>query len=142
MRDNSQPNSTKVKGYGAGVLSSFGELEYSIKNSHFPLLQDRERLGARNTALPVSGGTPDIPNLLPWDPKVACVTDYPICSYQPNYFVAESMTDAKLKMRSFCESLPKPFYARYNSLTQSIWVDRALKVDELKHAEKINYTFE
>jgi hypothetical protein len=33
-------------------------------------------------------------------------------------------------MRTFCERLNKPFYARYNALTKSIWVDRAVVTDE------------
>lgn len=136
MRDQSSPEG-RVKAYGAGVLSSFGELEFSCKGTSFFPQQAQGK-----QALLVSAGVPPTPQLLPWDPKVACVTDYPICTYQPNYFVAESMNDAKEKMRLFCESLPKPFYARYNSLTQSIWVDRAVKIDELKQAEKITYSFE
>jgi hypothetical protein len=73
--------------------------------------------------------------------QVAAITDYPICEYQPTYFVAESLADAKLKMRAFCESLPRPFYARYNPLTQSIWVDRAVRGNKIQNAEKVNYDF-
>ena len=137
MRDHKSGNSSKkVKAYGAGILSSFGELEYSCKNTQF------DPNTAPKQPLPNAGPLPETPRLLSWDPKIACTTDYPICTYQPNYFVAESMQDAKLKMRAFCASLPKPFYARYNSLTQSIWVDRAVKVDDLKQAEKITYSFD
>eukprot|EP01039_Chlorochromonas_danica_P004872 gene4872-5340_t len=117
LRDSSAPISadgsfTAVKAYGAGLLSSFGELEYSCANT-------------LNTAKDVRK-----PKLLPWDPKVAGSTAYPITDYQPTYFVAESLADAKLKMRKFTENLPKPFYARYNPLTDAIWVDRAVRVDE------------
>jgi phenylalanine-4-hydroxylase len=103
-----------VKAYGAGLLSSFGELEYSC-----------------NTSADPAPGTERTPKLLKWDPRVAAVTEYPICSYQPVYFVAENLSDAKMQMRLFCERLQKPFHARYNSLTSSIWVDRAVKVEEV-----------
>lgn len=105
LRDKKDPS--KVKAYGAGLLSSFGELEYSC------------------TGKDSSDKSPPPPKLHPWEPKVAAVTEYPITTYQPNYFVAESFADAKAKMRTFCESLARPFYARYNPLTESIWVDRA-----------------
>eukprot|EP01033_Poteriospumella_lacustris_P006935 gene6935-4999_t len=105
LRDKKDPS--KVKAYGAGLLSSFGELEYSC------------------TGKDSSDKSPPPPKLHPWEPRVAAVTEYPITTYQPNYFVAESFADAKAKMRTFCESLARPFYARYNPLTESIWVDRA-----------------
>jgi phenylalanine-4-hydroxylase len=109
-----------VKGYGAGLLSSFGELEYSCAKSVFPI-------PANDPNTP----QPDKPRLLPWDPKVAGNLEYPITCYQPTYFVAKSLADAKSQMRDFCERcLPKPFHAKYNSLTDTIWVDRAIKVDE------------
>ena len=57
----------------------------------------------------------------------ACEQTFPITDYQPIYFVAESLQDAKLRMREFCRELPRPFYARYNATTQRIWVDRAVQ---------------
>ena len=99
----------EVKAYGAGLLSSFGELEYACKDY---------------TKAPPTTARP---TLVPWDPSVASATPYPITVYQPTYFVAKSLADAKFKMRTFCESLPRPFYARYNALTDTIWVDRAVR---------------
>ena len=66
------------------------------------------------------------PEYRPWDPRVAGVTPFPITQYQGTYFVAESLGDAKMKMREYCEELKRPFYARYNQLTDTIWVDRAV----------------
>ena len=70
-----------VKAYGAGLLSSFGELEYSCA-PHRP-----------------AGGSDEFPEYLPWEPEKAAITEYPITTYQPKYFVAESLTDAKDKVK-------------------------------------------
>jgi phenylalanine-4-hydroxylase len=100
------------KAYGAGLLSSFGELEYSCS-------PDRP-----------AGGTEDRPELRPWNPVEASMTEFPITTYQPTYFVAENLQDAKVKMRQYCENIKKPFHARYNPLTSTIWVDRAVKFSQ------------
>jgi phenylalanine-4-hydroxylase len=39
------------------------------------------------------------PTHVPFDPAKAAVQPYPITSYQPLYFVAESFADAKDKVR-------------------------------------------
>mmetsp|Transcript_1600 Transcript_1600/g.1375 ORF Transcript_1600/g.1375 Transcript_1600/m.1375 type:complete len:473 (-) Transcript_1600:607-2025(-) len=97
----------EIKAYGAGLLSSFGELEYAC-SKHRP-----------------GGGRDDFPQIKDWDPYRASSQTYPITDYQPVYFCADSLDDAKIKMRDFCEfGLKRPFHARYHSLTQSIWVDR------------------
>lgn len=90
----------RLKAYGSGLLSSFGELEYACASGE--------------------------PELRPWDPGEAALQPHPITDYQPLYFVAESLQDARQRMREYCRSLPRPFYARYNPTTQRIWVDRAL----------------
>lgn len=84
-----------VRAYGAGLLSSFGELEYSLS---------------------------DKPKLLPFDPAVAAVTEYPITTYQPTYFVTESFEDAKKKISEYAKTLNRPFSVRYNPYTQNIEV--------------------
>ena len=92
----------KRKAYGAGLLSSFGELEHACRD--------------------------DSPaTFSPWAPDHAAETDYPITEYQPRYFVAESLQDAKARMRAFCEALPRPFHARYNAAAETIWVDRVVR---------------
>lgn len=93
-------NGTK-KAYGAGLLSSFGELEHACDS--------------------------DEPEILPWDPNVAAKTAFPITTYQPKYFLAESLQDAKQKMRQYCEDLPRPFFALYNPQTKSVHIDRPVK---------------
>lgn len=105
----------RLKAYGAGLLSSFGELSYACQVNQEP--NDPK------------------PQYRPWDPEEASVTTYPICNYQPTYFVAESMHDAKLKLREFCEKLQKPFHARYNALTSTVWVDRAVRTRFYKESK-------
>ncbi|KAJ3115714.1 hypothetical protein HK098_006876 [Nowakowskiella sp. JEL0407] len=99
----------KLKAYGAGLLSSFGELEYCLT---------------------------DKAKYLPFDPEVAAVHPFPITSYQPVYFVAESFKDMKEKVRDFSSSLKRPFGTRYNALTESIEV-LDTKDSILKYAKSI-----
>lgn len=131
-----EPNSAKpfssllpgvgIKAYGAGLLSSFGELEWACKP---------RKPGEKSEPMKDAPKGLDAPFLQPWKPEVAAETGFPITTYQPTYFVASSLQDAKERMRHFCEKLSKPFYARYNTLTDSIWVDRAVKCSSkvLKH---------
>jgi phenylalanine-4-hydroxylase len=93
----------ELKAYGAGLLSSFGELEHALSG-------DESAVALRD-----------------WDPLAAAEQTFPITEYQPVYFVADSLQDAKDRMREFCKQLPRPFYARYNATTQRIWVDRAVR---------------
>ncbi|KCV71716.1 phenylalanine-4-hydroxylase [Fonticula alba] len=83
----------EIRAYGAGLLSSFGELEHSVKafDSHRP-----------------------------FDPAVAARTKYPITEYQPIYFVTDSFADAKERIRRFAAESSRPFSVRYNPLTQSV----------------------
>ena len=61
----------ELKAYGAGLLSSFGELEYCLS---------------------------DKPEIREFDPTKTGVTEYPITQYQPVYYVTESFEDAQRKM--------------------------------------------
>jgi len=83
-----------LKAYGAGLLSSYGELEYSLS---------------------------DAPTRLPFDPLQCSLTKYPITEYQPTYFVADSFDSAKDKVRQFAdEHLSRPYAVRHNPLTDAI----------------------
>ncbi|XP_056280851.1 phenylalanine-4-hydroxylase isoform X1 [Pseudoliparis swirei] len=86
---------SEIKAYGAGLLSSFGELQYCLS---------------------------DKPQILPFDPAKTSLQKYPITEYQPVYFVAESFEDAKDRVRKFASTIPRPFTVRYNAYTQSIEV--------------------
>jgi phenylalanine-4-hydroxylase len=67
------------------------------------------------------------PRILPWDPEVAAKQEFPITTYQPVYFLAESLQDAKQRMRSYCEDLPRPFFALHNAQTDTIHIDRPVR---------------
>lgn len=74
------------------------------------------------------------PALASFDPLMTSVTKYPITSYQPKYFVAESFADAKNKLtyafsqfaslvrvcRNWASTIPRPFQVRFNPYTQRI----------------------
>lgn len=62
----------ELKAFGAGLLSSYGELKYALE-----------------------AGKAEI---RPFDPPKTAIQKYPITEYQPVYFVAESFEDAKEKM--------------------------------------------
>lgn len=83
----------ELKAYGAGLLSSFGELEYCLT---------------------------DKPEIRPFDPAKTALQKYPITSYQPVYFVSESFEDAKEKMIAYAKTIPRPFSVRYNPYTLNV----------------------
>ncbi|CAG8644629.1 12463_t:CDS:10 [Funneliformis caledonium] len=83
----------EIRAYGAGLLSSFGELEYALT---------------------------DKPEKLSFDPSKTSVQKYIVTEYQPIYFVAESFKDAQTKVREFAKTLNRPFSVRYNPYTESI----------------------
>jgi len=81
------------KAYGAGLLSSFGELEYCLT---------------------------DKPVFKPFDPEITGKTEYPITQYQPTYFVTESFQKMKEQMRMFSQTMGRRFDLRYNEFTRRI----------------------
>jgi len=83
----------QLKAYGAGLLSSFGELEWCLSGK---------------------------PELLNFDPVKTGVQKYPITEHQPIYFVTESFESAKQKMIDFAATIPRPFGVRYDPYTQTI----------------------
>jgi phenylalanine-4-hydroxylase len=83
----------ELKAYGAGLLSSFGELQYCLS---------------------------DKPEVRPFDPPKTGIQKYPITQYQPVYYVAESFQSAQEKMRAFASTIPRKFGVRYNPYTQSV----------------------
>lgn len=85
----------QVKAYGAGLLSSFGELQYCLTEK---------------------------PETRPFEPVKTAEQKYPITEFQPVYFIAESFESAKQKMREFAATIPRPFTVNYNAYTRSVEV--------------------
>lgn len=83
----------QLKAYGAGLLSSFGELEWCLSGK---------------------------PELRAFDPEKTGSQKYPITEHQPVYFVTESFEDAKQKMIDYASTIPRPFGVRYDPYTQAI----------------------
>ena len=77
---------------------------------------------------------------MPFDPFRVSIQPYPITSYQPTYFLAESFRSAKEKLRyrfsclhphaqslfvsssQYAMTIPRPFSVHYNPYTQTIEV--------------------
>lgn len=86
----------QVKAYGAGLLSSYGELLHAIS---------------------------DKPEHRPFEPALTAVQSYQDQEYQPIYYVAESFEDAKDKFRRWVATgMSRPFEVRYNPHTQRVEV--------------------
>jgi len=99
-----------LKAYGAGLLSSFGELEYCLSSK---------------------------PETRPFDPFDTSQRKYPITEYQPLYYVAESFQNAQERMRNFADSLSRGFGMCYNPYAQSVEIlDTREKLVNLAHSIK------
>ncbi|XP_065319215.1 tyrosine 3-monooxygenase-like isoform X2 [Gordionus sp. m RMFG-2023] len=83
----------QIKAYGAGLMSSFGELEHSLSNK---------------------------PKLLPFEPEKTAIQPYQDETYQDVYFVTESFKDAKDQLLKYTTKLQRPFEIAYNPFTQCI----------------------
>ncbi|XP_056137509.1 tyrosine 3-monooxygenase isoform X2 [Lampris incognitus] len=106
--------SGEVKAYGAGLLSSYGELVHSLS---------------------------DEPERRDFEPDAAAIQPYQDQTYQPVYFVSDSFSDAKEKLRAYVAGIKRPFSVRYDPYTCGVEVlDNPLKIrgglecvkDELK----------
>ncbi|XP_035664358.1 tyrosine 3-monooxygenase-like [Branchiostoma floridae] len=99
----------KLKAYGAGLLSSYGELEYALS------------------------GKPEIKN---FEPEVTAVEPYDDVNYQDVYFVSDTFDKAKEQLRSYASRIQRPFEVTYDPYTQSVEVlDSREKIQRL--SEKI-----
>eukprot|EP01043_Picozoa_sp_COSAG02_P013776 COSAG02_NODE_557_length_20379_cov_6.688215_8_plen_143_part_00 len=68
------------------------------------------------------------PEVRTWDPLEACKQPYPITTFQPVYYAAESFADARERMIDFTATINRPFDVRYNAHSQRIEFDRNVQV--------------
>ncbi|XP_008576867.1 PREDICTED: tyrosine 3-monooxygenase isoform X5 [Galeopterus variegatus] len=83
----------EVKAYGAGLLSSYGELLHSLSEE---------------------------PEIRAFDPEAAALQPYQDQTYQSVYFVSESFSDAKDKLRSYAARIQRPFSVKFDPYTLAI----------------------
>uniref|UniRef100_U3K394 Biopterin-dependent aromatic amino acid hydroxylase family profile domain-containing protein n=1 Tax=Ficedula albicollis TaxID=59894 RepID=U3K394_FICAL len=100
-----------IKAYGAGLLSSYGELMHALSNK---------------------------PEHKPFDPEVTAVQPYQDQTFQPVYFIAENLEDAKVKLQNYTmKKIKKPFALHYDPFTSSIEVlNPSQKVKRALHQMK------
>ncbi|EFC37635.1 phenylalanine 4-monooxygenase [Naegleria gruberi] len=92
----------ELKAYGAGLLSSFGELEFSCTGKD------------RNGKVP----PPEYRNFVPTE---AAERSYPITHYQPMYYVVDSLESCKELIKGFTmNNLEKEFVVKYNPYTNTV----------------------
>ncbi|XP_006138137.2 tyrosine 3-monooxygenase-like [Pelodiscus sinensis] len=84
-----------IKAYGAGLLSSYGELVYALSNK---------------------------PEHKPFEPELTAIHAYQDQTFQPVYFVAENFEDAQAKLQKYALKIKKPFFLHYDPLTCSVEV--------------------
>jgi phenylalanine-4-hydroxylase len=78
----------QLRAYGAGLLSSYGELQYALGNEN----ENGENKSVKK------------PELRPFEPLVVCEQPYPITTYQPVYFVADSFERAQQQMLEYIQT--------------------------------------
>ncbi|RXM99974.1 Tryptophan 5-hydroxylase 2 [Acipenser ruthenus] len=83
----------QLRAYGAGLLSSIGELKHALS---------------------------DKASVKQFDPRTTCNQECLITTFQDVYFVSESFEEAKDKMREFAKTIKRPFSVYFNPYTQSV----------------------
>ncbi|XP_063885417.1 tyrosine 3-monooxygenase-like [Scylla paramamosain] len=86
----------EIRAWGAGLLSSFGELQHSLSNK---------------------------PDHRDFEPSLTAVQPYQDQDYQDVYFVAEGVEDAMEKFRQWTfKTLSRPYEVHYDPFSQTIMV--------------------
>ncbi|XP_060069229.1 phenylalanine-4-hydroxylase-like [Ylistrum balloti] len=83
----------EIKAFGAGLLSSFGELQYCLSDKAV---------------------------VKEFEPSKTAEQEYPLSEFQPVYFVSASFEEAKDKIRAYADTIPRPFSVMYNPYIQSV----------------------
>ncbi|XP_078232338.1 tyrosine 3-monooxygenase isoform X1 [Pogona vitticeps] len=106
-----------IKAYGAGLLSSYGELMYALSNK---------------------------PEYKPFDPDVMVIQPYQDQNFQQIYFVAEDFEEAKSEFQKYAMKIKKPFPLHYDPFTCTVEVlDSPQKIKEItSHVKEELKSFE
>ncbi|XP_021966894.1 tyrosine 3-monooxygenase [Folsomia candida] len=106
----------ETKAYGAGLLSSFGELIHALS---------------------------DKPEHKRFEPEVTSVQPYQDQDYQDVYFVADSFSDVQVKFNRWVrEHMKRPYEVRYDPFTQSVEVlDSADKLEAAVNQMKMEVNY-
>ncbi|KAL9649354.1 hypothetical protein ABK040_016181 [Willaertia magna] len=103
VKEKNAEGKSELRAYGAGLLSSFGELEYSCTGV------DKE-----------TGIKCEYRRFIP---EEAAERSYPITCYQPMYYVVDGLELCKEQIRSYVNNqLSRPFNVKYNPYTSSVEV--------------------
>lgn len=95
----------QLKAYGASILSAFGELAYALS---------------------------DKPEMRPFVASEVAIQEIEDQKYQPTYFVADSFTDIKEKIKQYAKNIEHPFEAYYDSSEEII------KLKYKKNVQNVN----
>jgi len=100
-----------IRAYGAGILSSYGELEYCLQDN--------------------------VPKL-DLNCEEASLSTYDYTKYQHKYYIASAFEKVREQFIQFANNLQRPFSVRYNPYTETVEVlDTKEKLMEL--AEELQY---
>uniref|UniRef100_A0A0N4ZBI3 BH4_AAA_HYDROXYL_2 domain-containing protein n=1 Tax=Parastrongyloides trichosuri TaxID=131310 RepID=A0A0N4ZBI3_PARTI len=93
--ENNNFKTNDLKIYGAGLLSSAGELVHAVS---------------------------DKANILRFDPDRVVKQECMITCFQTAYFYTKNFEEAQQKLRMFTNNMNRPFVVRYNAYTESVEV--------------------
>ncbi|XP_053638906.1 tyrosine 3-monooxygenase [Cherax quadricarinatus] len=96
----------ETRAWGAGLLSSYGELQHSLS---------------------------DEPHKKTFDPAITAIQPYQDQDYQDLYFVADSIEDAQEKFRRWTfQTMSRPYEVRYEPYSQTVQtLDSVKKLEDL-----------
>ncbi|CAD5114713.1 DgyrCDS3756 [Dimorphilus gyrociliatus] len=83
----------KLRVYGAGLLSSIGELKHALTDKAV---------------------------IKEFEPEITAKQEPLVTTFQDCYFYSNSFEDAKEKLRKFAKTIKRPFEVRYDPVTQSL----------------------